>query len=413
MFTWRRSIGLASVLVASAALASGPGTHDPFSKPAADALNELARKGGVTKEHFRVDPATMELEMTFSGRFRLQSYVMQQPSRAPGILEVLAMDVREGTGIEPRLETLASLARPEGARPHRPALSPDVLEKVLRSPTPIQAAIEQVYNGTKKRFQGKDLENVSKNEATLPDAVSEQAARLILATLEATLTRQAVVKESDFRSGGAFDSRSKRTAEQLRQFLSGWWEDPGGKSAFMAVEPTLDSYNLSALYQGALKLAGDLDRSATDCQVDGFAEGAPAEFHYQWTTPRGEIAIGGAGENTYRGDFILILDLMACGQPHLHQMPSQEPRSPQHENLHGVPLVVVSRGANPPPRLEAGPVGGKRWLPASFCRSSTNPGNRRPAWSRSMNTATPGTPVRKSDLVPPSTKANERLEAGS
>ena len=114
-----RPWGVAVIVLAVAALAMQPASRDQFDHAADDALKELARKGGVTKQDFRVDPATSELEMTFSGRLRLQSYVMQQPYRGPGILEVLAREIQEQEGFRSRIEVLASLTRPRGARPNR------------------------------------------------------------------------------------------------------------------------------------------------------------------------------------------------------------------------------------------------------------------------------------------------------
>jgi hypothetical protein len=302
---------LTAFLCASTLFAAEPGRLLTQNEDAAKAIWEIAKQNGVPADRLRVDPAALDLELTYSGRFRLQSYVLREPSRAPGILEALAHDLTEGEGVAGRLELLAQLARPEGGSPGSPVLKPEETEKILGSSTPIQKAIDRIYDGTKKRFQGKELEMVTKDEAALPPTVAREVAVLLLAALDASLIRDAAVKESSFRKGGAFDSRSKKTAKQLREFMSGWWEDGGQpKGAFRNVEPALESLNLDRVYQGAIELSRVLDRSAGMFPSSDPAGVAlvPAEFQFVWDTPRGRFGVGGTGDNEYQGHYSLILD---------------------------------------------------------------------------------------------------------
>jgi len=268
------------------------------------ALEEMARRQGVSLERFRVDPAGMGLEQTLTGRFRLTEYLMAEPLRAPATVEAFARYLGETRSVGQQFAFLSGLAWPSGR-----------LVSGRMSPPPEESAgsvvegVTLLYKKTGKRFQGPDREDVMRESRTLPQPVQDSLARLLAQIYTANLVRESVVKESEFKLGGAFGVHSKRTSDRLRAFLSTWWgADSLSTRDFETVVAGLQTVDLSALYaagQGLCQTMEEVARSLAAADLDL----SQPDFQFDWYTPRGRIGLGGTGANTYRGPYLLVLDL--------------------------------------------------------------------------------------------------------
>lgn len=301
---------LAAPPVAAESVSGAAGTWESAfasTGPLAGALDRLGELNGVSRDRFRVDPAALELEMTYGGRFRLQNYVMREPLRAPGTLQSLARELRAGDGVAPRLALLARLARSEGHG--GPDVPPEAADTAA-APAGVEPVMEEVFRGTGQRFQGNDRDRLRREAATLPEEVLRPLEETLIGVLEAAHRRDAVVKGSDFRQGGAFDMRSRRTARDIQGFLAAWGDTAHcGEIRGQDLVKVLESADRDELVRGGETLAKVLDRVAAVVGTRGFGAGAPEAFQYEWQTPIGRVAVGGRGANTYEGTYALVFDL--------------------------------------------------------------------------------------------------------
>jgi hypothetical protein len=267
-------------------------------------LEDMARRQGMSRERFRVDPAGMALEQTLTGRFRLTEYLMAEPLRAPATVEAFARHLASIGSASAQFAFLSTLAWPSGQllSGSTPAPPPQTVASLERT-------VELLYQKTGKRFQGPDREQVQREAGTLPTPVRDAMARVLTDIYTASRVREAVVKESEFKLGGAFGVRSKRTSDRLRAFLSTWWgADSLSTNEFESVVAGLQTVDLSSLYESGRRLAEGLEEGARTLSTTDLDLAHPA-FQYEWYTPRGRIAVGGTGANTYQGSFLFVLDL--------------------------------------------------------------------------------------------------------
>ncbi|HET9234089.1 MAG TPA: hypothetical protein VFP10_08130 [Candidatus Eisenbacteria bacterium] len=268
-------------------------------------MTELARRSGTSVDRLRVDPAAAALESDRQGALRLSRYLMAEPSRAPATIEAMNRSLMESVGAAPRLQVLAHLSW------DRPPVSRPLEIETVRLPgdtasNPVEAAMKRLYAGTGKRFQGKERTRVIDDTRRFPPVLSTEVARLIDAVARAHRMREAVAKSSSLKQGGAFDTKSNKTANLLRDFLTRWWE-PGlaTDDKLSRVCFAVETVDLNGIYAGALPLADALDNAA-----DALS-GLPAmgSFHAHWETPLGRIAVGGSGNDEYEGAYALIVDV--------------------------------------------------------------------------------------------------------
>jgi hypothetical protein len=267
------------------------------------ALNELARRSGTTVDRLRIDPAASALENDRFATLRLEKYLMAEPQRAPGTVLAMNRSLAEAHGVAPRLEVLTHLSwdRPPVPRP----LNMDMVKLPGdTSSNPVEDAMKRLYAGTGKRFQGKDRTRVIEDSRRFPPELRVQMGALIDAVSQANRMRESVVKSSELKQGGAFEGKSRKTANLLRDFLNRWWEerlstDPKMSRLIFALE----TFDLDALYAGAIPLARSLDTAADKLS------NLDAEVHADWQTPLGRIAVGGKGKDTYAGAYALVVDL--------------------------------------------------------------------------------------------------------
>jgi len=269
------------------------------------ALSELARRAGTTVDRLRVDPAASALENDRIGTLRLEKYLMAEPQRAPATVDAMSRSLTESHGVAPRLDVLAALSWDRPAVP-RPLNIDAVKLPGDTTSNPIIDAMERLYAGTGKRFQGKERAKVIEDARRFPRELELQVASLIDALTQASRMREAVVKSSELKQGGVFEGKSRKTANLLRDFLNRWWE------ANLSTDPkmsrltfVLETFDLDALYAGAIPLARALD-TAVDNLSNLDADGS---VHADWQTPLGRIAVGGKGKDTYAGAYALVIDL--------------------------------------------------------------------------------------------------------
>lgn len=273
---------------------------------------ELARRAGTTVDRLRVDPATSALENNRRGTLRLEKYLMAEPSRAAATVEAMASTSSFGPYHPPDVQSVPSLlvqfTRLTWDHPSVPRALDVEAVKLPRdtSSNPVADAMKRLYADTGRRFQGKDRAKVIEDSRQFPPQLQTQVAALIDAVAQASRMRESVVKSSDLKHGGAFEGKSKKTANLLRDFLNRWWE------ADLATDPkmsrltfALETFDRDALYAGAIPLARSLD-TAADTLSKLQAQGS---IHSDWQTPLGRIAVGGNGNDTYSGAYALIVDL--------------------------------------------------------------------------------------------------------
>jgi hypothetical protein len=291
------------------------GTADPYRARQEILLNlaldTLAVMNGVDRDRFRVDPAALDFARSFPGESKLQRYLVREPLRIPGTLSAIGDDLVGGSGLHGRIAVLSGLAQGEEPRsPRSPAIDAAEIEDILGSPQPLIEALAKVFEGTGKRFQGKDRDQAAREVHTLPVPVQADVARLLLAVLEAAATRNRVVGESDLDRGGAFDTKSKKTADRLRGCLLQWDEDSGFDPEQAKVWSALPTVDLGGLFDGGEELARRLDETAVALVADvPGMDPERMEFQYTWSTPLGAVSIGGSGANTYDGGQALVVDL--------------------------------------------------------------------------------------------------------
>jgi len=270
-----------------------------------EALAELARRAGTTVDRLRVDPGASSLENDRIGTLRLQKYLMAEPQRAPATVEAMNQSLTQSQGVASRLKVLTNLSWDRPAVP-RPLDIEAVKLPDDRTSDPIADAMKRLYADTGRRFQGKDRAKVIEDSRRFPPQLQAQVAALIDAVAQASRMRESVVKSSDLKHGGAFEGKSRKTAGLLRDFLNRWWE------ADLATDPkmsrltfALETFDLDALYVGAIPLAQSLDGAAETLSKLN----AQGTFHADWRTPLGRIAVGGTGNDAYNGPYALIVDL--------------------------------------------------------------------------------------------------------
>ena len=269
------------------------------------ALNELARRSGTTVDRLRVDPAASALENDRFGTLRLQKYLMAEPQRAPATIETMSQNMAGLRRVAPRLEVLTKLSwdRPTLPRPL------DIEAVKLPNDTTADAvvdAMKRLYADTGKRFQGKERAKVIEDSRRFPPQLQAQVAALVDAVAKASRMRESVVKSSELKHGGPFEGKSRKTANLLRDFLNRWWEANLSTDEKMSrLTFALETFDLDALYAGALPLARSLDTAAD--QLSSLQ--AQGSIHADWETPLGRIAVGGNGNDTYRGSYALIVDV--------------------------------------------------------------------------------------------------------
>jgi hypothetical protein len=269
------------------------------------ALSELARRSGTTVDRLRVDPAVSALENDRKGTLRLEKYLMAEPQRTPATVESMSENLAELRGVAPRLEVLAKLSwdRPPVSRPldiENVKLPEDSTSNL------VEDAMKRLYAGTGKRFQGKERSKVIEDSRRFPRELQVQVASLIDAVSQASRMRESVVKSSELKQGGAFEGKSHKTANLLRDFLNRWWEENLSTDPKMSrLIYGLETFDLDALYAGAIPLARTLDK-AGDALATLNAHGS---FHADWQTPLGRVAVGGDGNDTYDGAYALIVDV--------------------------------------------------------------------------------------------------------
>ena len=269
------------------------------------ALEEMARFVELPVDRLRVDPAALALEDSFTGRLRLEQYFMAEPRRAPAAVDALAAGMLSSRGAAPRLELLARLGWTRPFMPRPLEIDP------VRLPTdtlrnPVESAMERLYAGTGKRFQGKDRSRLVNESGRLPALMQRRLAALLDAIMRADRLREAVARSSELKQGGAFGGKSKKTAALLRQYLLRWGE-PGleADETMSRLVYALGTVNLDVLYRGAIDLARVVDESADSL---GAGVSAVPPLHHEWDSPVGRIAVGGSGDDVYSGSYALVVD---------------------------------------------------------------------------------------------------------
>ncbi len=268
-------------------------------------LDTLAALDGTTPEAFRVDPAALALMGEPAGRLRFQKYVMDEPGRAPATLEGAARELARASSVGGVMALLADLGEPEVSVAPLPDTVLAAEERAVQSSsTPVTTAMEALFTGTGKRFQGKDRETVTREEATLAPATARELAALILASRAAAVRRNREVDRSELERGGIFGAKGKRTAAALRGVVV--QGDETAEDDTRELERELSSLDLRALTRGAVRLAGEVDTASAALAALPAAE---SEFQFDWASPLGRVAVGGAGANRYHGSYLLVLDL--------------------------------------------------------------------------------------------------------
>jgi hypothetical protein len=217
----------------------------------------------------------------------------------------MARNLLKGSGVASRFEVLAHLSWDRPALP-RPLEIEPVKARRDTAGNAVEAAMKRLYDGTGKRFQGKDRARVLEDSRKFPPELRTELGALIDAVTEAYRMREAVVKGSSLKQGGAFEGKSKKTAALLREFLNRWWQpglttDPEMSRLAFGVE-TVD---LNGIYAGAVPLARALDTAGL--RLSHLPK--LGSFHADWPTPLGRIAVGGYDDDVYEDAFALIVDL--------------------------------------------------------------------------------------------------------
>jgi hypothetical protein len=269
------------------------------------ALDTLALLGGTTPESFRVDPAALALVGEPVGRLRFQRYVMDAPGRAPATLEGAARELARAGSVARVMMLLADLGEPEVSVAPLPDTVLAAEERAVgASSTPVTEAMEALFDGTGKRFQGRDRETVDRDAATLAPGAARELAALILACRTAAVRRNREVDRSELERGGIFGSKGRRTAAALRGVVVQGGETADGDAA--EFERELSSLDLRALTRGAVRLAGEVDTAAAALAA---VPTSASDFQFDWNSPLGRVAVGGTGSNRYHGSYLLVLDL--------------------------------------------------------------------------------------------------------
>ncbi len=169
----------------------------------------------------------------------------------------------------------------------------------------IDSAVELLYMGSGKRYQGRVRETVVRESAALDPRIAAAAG-----------SRACRGRDRGGRSGpdprevGACAGRIPGYPVEddggalLRYVKADPPKDSEAQAGYAELTRQLNSIDLATLVAAALPLASELDRVA-----GGPLESDGRAFQTEWMTPRGRVAIGGAGPNTYRGDYLLVLDL--------------------------------------------------------------------------------------------------------
>ncbi len=316
----RAVAGAAVVLAALGAAPGAAGTGAAAGAPAsavtpvypvpglAAALDSLAAGEGFALRDLRVDPASLALTPPAPGALPLAGYFLAEPLRAPGTFAHLARDLAAAPGAAPALNALYSLVLPGEPPPEPPTGTagpgdPEAADGVAA----LLGALETLYAGSGKRFQGKDREDVEREAARLDPAVRRALGGMIRAAAAAAEVRDREVDRSGLERGGLFGGKSARTAESLRALIAEK-SAPSPEEA-RAILAGVRSLDRGALFRGGLVLAGKIE-AAADGLARGSGSGEPGSgSRMVWSTPRGRVAVGGPGDDVYRGSYLLVLDL--------------------------------------------------------------------------------------------------------
>ncbi len=291
------------------------------------ALDTLAVHNGVRAEDFRVDPAALDLVGGYSDRLPLARYLMAAPLRAPATVEGLARSLTKVDGqddyrsvqVVPMVQLWLLLGGGPAVVPRDPKLEAAVSRIPEFIPAPdgkpraedaaglIDSAMELLFMGSGKRYQGRLREAVLRESASLDPVLAQRIARVLIASARAADARDAILAKSELERGGFMGSRSRTTSRALMHHLTAPVSRVRLADARVVeaeITRRLDSIDVDALGWAAVALAAELDAFAANLIASD-----RRDFQTEWSTPRGRVAIGGAGPNTYRGDYLLVVDL--------------------------------------------------------------------------------------------------------
>jgi len=274
---------------------------DPASVPdllapsaAGAVLDSLARLQGMDAASFRVDPARLDFRWSASAMPGLARYLQTRPFRAPAMLTAVAASllpgnvaVEEGARVANVLELAVPMRFSE-----RDEGGPDS--------TGLEDLLGWLYASRGGRFTGRDRERILENVAALGEDRAETVRYCLLVTVSLMRLRETVLENSEFRSGGAFGARLHRT----RTTLAAYRKD---RLAGGDLPPDADLGRALASFPVGEALGGA--RVALD-YVNSLRRhrGDAPEFHFVWETPSGRIGIGGGGNDTFAGEFLLVVD---------------------------------------------------------------------------------------------------------
>ncbi len=269
------------------------------------ALDSLAAVQGVTRDQFRVDPATLDLAGGYPDRLPLHRYVMAEPLRSPALLEDRGRLLTRGDLKPSRCLWDMAMASAADPRPSADDLMVGSPPAETHDPPVLVDVIELLYRGSGKRLQGREREQIVREGERLGSSTALRLASLIRAVAGAVEARDDLVDRSELASGGLLGGKSRRTAEVLRVHLAETAEPRTRPSrARSDMRKAFERFDRDGLARGAVALATAMERAQA-------AMPAPdaRDFQIEWTTPRGRVAVGGTGPNRYRGAYLLVFDL--------------------------------------------------------------------------------------------------------
>lgn len=281
-------------------------TSHAQADPLIDALREIAANNQVSVSELGVDSRARQVEQQFLGAPVIHGYLMDEPHRVPAVMGALANQLTTqptvaSVGLE--MERLLFGHRAE----------PAAKVGSERLATTVEEAIEDLFQGTGDRFQGRqrdqferDLKELEPYEEVLQGVVP------ILQSLKALSdTRNQWQERGPFPRGGSFDHKTRETQELLWKSLNGGartvpgsWPDPEKAPELVKSLLSPGWAGIREIEEASLMLAELVVASPGE-----FADGPASEFEYVWSTPRGRVALGGSGVNTYEGEYLLVVDL--------------------------------------------------------------------------------------------------------
>jgi hypothetical protein len=283
-------------------LASPPDPYEPLRDPplllrdpaVLTALDTLAAARHTTRESFRVDPAALRLLARTPPAYRMGAYFLEEPLRAPSTIVRLGEEF-----LRSDLQGVCMVAHhlADGG----PAFTDTAAVNAVRGGRDLDEAMRLVYAETGKRFDGRERELFRRQIASLPPPIQRNVAGMLLVAHASAKRRNLIADGANLGRGGLFGGATRRTQLRIGAFLH---------DLLRSHRDEMEDGSLAEVnHVEFLRWAGGYAHLLSECAEALDPSGTHDEFQYEWKTPFGRVAVGGGGNNVFRGEHLLIVDL--------------------------------------------------------------------------------------------------------